>query len=415
MSIRDWFITKKNPVQSDIKDKEPTGETSTPNKRTAQDSYKLDPVFNRCINILVDSQAEVKITVGKKLQVTPLAKGLAQINQRKDGPTASKALLARLLEIKPNLYQDANSFWRLLLTDYWMSGRAFAVWDGAAIYHIPENEVTVYAGANNIVEYYEFGDRRLSTDEVIFIKDNSYLQGVGASAISANSRYKAAENDIVRKDKLSSFKERYLDNGTMLGLILESESVLSKTFKDKLLDTINVNFNTKNGKFMNSAIILDAGLKAKNTAQIDMGQLGINEDKKAHNDAICTQMGVPPILLEGGNNANIRPNIDLMFSLTILPNLKKVTGQLSAFFGYSFELDTSDVFALSPDTQKEATRITQLVNNGLITADEGRVMLGLSPLKLPETTEIRVPQNIQGSSTGVSGQEGGRPDNEDDK
>jgi hypothetical protein len=57
----------------------------------------------------------------------------------------------------------------------------------------------------------------------------------------------------------------------MLGLILESESVLSKTFKEKLLDTINVNFNTKNGKFMNSAIILDAGLKAKNTAQIDMG------------------------------------------------------------------------------------------------------------------------------------------------
>lgn len=413
MNIKSWLFTKKNPVQSDIKDKEPTGETATPNKRTATDSYKLDPVFNRCVNILVDSQAEVKITVGKKLNVTPLAKGLSEMN-RKDS-TASKATLAKLLEIKPNLFQDANSFWRLLLTDYWMSGRAFAVWDGTALYHIPETEVKVYSGSNNIVEYYMFGDRRLSTDEVIFIKDNSYMQGVGASAISANSRYKAAENDIIRKDKLSSFKERYLDNGTMLGLILETESVLSKSFKDKLLDTINVNFNTKNGKFMNSAIILDGGLKAKNTAQIDMGQLGINEDKKAHNEAICTQMGVPPILLEGGNNANIRPNIDLMFSLTILPNLKKFTGQLSAFFGYSFDLDTSDVFALSPDTQKEATRVTQLVNNGLITADEGRLMLGLSALKLPETTQIRVPQNIQGSGTGVSGQEGGRPANEDDK
>lgn len=413
MNIKSWLFTKKNPVQSDIKDKEPTGETATPNKRTAADSYKLDPVFNRCVNILVDSQAEVKITVGKKLNVTPLAKGLSEMN-RKDS-TASKATLAKLLEIKPNLFQDANSFWRLLLTDYWMSGRAFAVWDGTALYHIPETEVKVYSGSNNIVEYYMFGDRRLSTDEVIFIKDNSYMQGVGASAISANSRYKAAENDIIRKDKLSSFKERYLDNGTMLGLILETESVLSKSFKDKLLDTINVNFNTKNGKFMNSAMILDGGLKAKNTAQIDMDQLGINEDKKAHNEAICTQMGVPPILLEGGNNANIRPNIDLMFSLTILPNLKKFTGQLSAFFGYSFELDTSDVFALSPDTQKEATRVTQLVNNGLITADEGRLMLGLSALKLPETTQIRVPQNIQGSGTGVSGQEGGRPANEDDK
>lgn len=413
MNIKSWLFTKKNPVQSDIKDKEPMGETATPNKRTAADSYKLDPVFNRCVNILVDSQAEVKITVGKKLNVTPLAKGLSEMN-RKDS-TASKATLAKLLEIKPNLFQDANSFWRLLLTDYWMSGRAFAVWDGTALYHIPETEVKVYSGSNNIVEYYMFGDRRLSTDEVIFIKDNSYMQGVGASAISANSRYKAAENDIIRKDKLSSFKERYLDNGTMLGLILETESVLSKSFKDKLLDTINVNFNTKNGKFMNSAMILDGGLKAKNTAQIDMSQLGINEDKKAHNEAICTQMGVPPILLEGGNNANIRPNIDLMFSLTILPNLKKFTGQLSAFFGYSFNLDTSDVFALSPDTQKEATRVTQLVNNGLITADEGRLMLGLSALKLPETTQIRVPQNIQGSGTGVSGQEGGRPANEDDK
>ena len=93
---------------------------------------------------------------------------------RKDS-TASKATLAKLLEIKPNLFQDANSFWRLLLTDYWMSGRAFAVWDGTALYHIPETEVKVYSGSNNIVEYYMFGDRRLSTDEVIFIKDNSYM------------------------------------------------------------------------------------------------------------------------------------------------------------------------------------------------------------------------------------------------
>lgn len=404
MGFKDLFITKKNPVQSDIKDRDSEAQTQTINKRTPAQQYEKDPVFNRCINILVDNSAEVIFTVQKKLNITPIGKGAFT-------PTVLDVLLSK----KPNLYQDANSFWRLLFTDYWMSGRAFAIWDGSQLYHIPENEITVVAGKVNIVDHYMFGDRRLSIDEVLFIKDNSFKAGVGASAISANSRYKAAENDIVRKDKLSSFKERYIDNGTMLGLILETESVLSKSFKDKLLDTININFNARNGKFMNSAIILDGGLKAKNTAQIDMGQLGINEDKKAHNEAICTQLGVPPILLEGGNNANIRPNIDLMFSLTILPNLKKFASQLSAFFGYSFELTTSDVFALSPDTQKEADRITKLVNNGLITADEGRTMLGLKALKLPETTEIRVPQNIAGSQTGVSGQEGGKPSNEDNK
>lgn len=397
----EWF-TKKNPVQSDIKDKNPTGETATPNKRTPADQYAQDPVFNRCVNILVDNSAEVIFKVDGKINVSPMAKG-----------SFTKTQLQALVSFKPNLYSDANSFWRLLLTDYWMSGRAFAVWDGTQLYHVPESDMIVYAGNNNIVEYYELGSTRLKPDEVIFFKDNAYLRGIGSTAISSNSRYKAAENDIVRKDKLSSFKERYLDNGTMLGLILETDSVLSKSFKDRLLDSINVNFNTKNGKFMNSAIILDGGLKAKSTAQIDMGSLGINEDKSAHNNSICTQMGVPPILLEGGNNANIRPNIDLMFSLTILPNLKKFISQLSVFFGYSFYLETSDVFALSPDTQKEAERVTKLVNNGLITPDEGRVMLGLSPLKVQETTSIRVPANIQGSATGVSGQEGGKPQNED--
>lgn len=391
-------VQKKNPVQQDIKDNEAESGTSIPNNNTAASQYLSDPVFNRCINILIDNSAEVIIQPSQKMNVTPLAKG---------SPTKSD--ITKILTQKPNLYQDANTFWRLMLTDYWMSGRAFAVWDGAQLFHIPETEVTVYSGTQNIVQYYEFNDTRLNPDSVLFIKDNSFKRGVGASAISANSRYVAAQNDIIRKSKLSSFKERYIDNGTVLGLILETESVLSRTFKDKLLDTININFNAKNGKFMNSAIILDGGIKAKSTAQIDMSSLGIQEDTKAHNEAICTQLGVPPILLEGGNNANIRPNIDLMFSLTILPNLKKFTGQLSAFFGYSFELITSDVFALSPDTQKEADRITKLVNNGIITADEGRVQLGYKALKLPETETIRVPQNIQGSATGVSGQEGGKP------
>lgn len=400
----DWFKrTKANPVQSNTRDKEPQADSQVTNKRTPAAAYQADPVFNRCVNILVDNSAEVIFRPVKKIgSITAQATG-----------EYSKTDLDRLLSIKPNPYQDANTFWRLMEMDFWMGGRCFATWDGESLYHVPEADVAVYQGVNSIIDHFEVNGKKLSTNEVLFIKDNAYRAAVGSSAIGANSRYKAAEEDIIRKSKLSSFKERYLDNGTLLGLILETESVLSKSFKDKILDSININYNSKSGKFMNSAIILDGGLKAKSTAQIDLSQLGIQEDKKQHNDAICTQMGVPPILLEGGNNANIRPNIELMFSLTILPNLKKFTGQLSAFFGYSFELITSDVFALSPDTQKEADRVTKLVNNGLITGDEGRLQLGYKALNLPETTKIRIPQNVQGSNSGVSGQEGGRPPNED--
>ena len=35
-------------------------------------------------------------------------------------------------------------------------------------------------------------------------------------------------------------------------------------------------------------------------------------------------MGVPPILMDGGNNANIRPNHRLYYLETVLPIVKKI-------------------------------------------------------------------------------------------
>jgi len=114
-------------------------------------------------------------------------------------------------------------------------------------------------------------------------------------------------------------------------------------------------------------------------------------------------------LLNGGNNANIRPNIELMFYLTILPNLKKVEAAFETFFGYDIKLDTRDVAALIPDQDKESARIVSLTNNGIITGNEGRTQLRLDELDDPQMNTIRIPQNIAGSSTGVAGQEGGAP------
>lgn len=47
---------------------------------------------------------------------------------------------------------------------------------------------------------------------------------------------------------------------------------------------------------------------------------------------------------------------------------------------------------------------------------EARSILRLEPLEDPLLDEIRIPANVAGSATGVSGQEGGKPStNEDDK
>ena len=47
-------------------------------------------------------------------------------------------------------------------------------------------------------------------------------------------------------------------------------------------------------------------------------------------------MGVPPILLDGGNNANIRPNHRLYYLETILPIVEKYRMLLKDTLGSRF-------------------------------------------------------------------------------
>ena len=65
--------------------------------------------------------------------------------------------------------------------------------------------------------------------------------------------------------------------------------------------------------------------------------------------------------------------------------------------------------ALTPDQKAHADRLSALVNNGIMTAAEARAELRLEELEDPTLSEIRIPANIAGSATGVTGQEGGAP------
>lgn len=399
MGFFDFFKTKSNPVQRTIGEDEGTGKSGNTRKLTATNAYELDSVVNRCTNILVDNSAEVNFDVKDKFSFTPLAR----VNKRQ---------LNELLNIRPNPYMDSSLFRRLTYLDYWFGGRCFIYWDGASIYHLPEGKMEVIASETNdtgYIDHYLFdGNVKFFPNEIIYIKDNSYKK-YGASQISANSRYMAAHNDTIRKDKINTYKEKFIDSGTVLGVILETEQVLNRNFKQRILDDIKLNYNANSGKFSNTALILDGGLKAKPTNQTSISDIGITEDRKAYNDSICTALGVPPILLDSGNNANIRPNIQMFFYMTILPNLKKFESAFENFFGFDLKLDTRDVPAMLPDVGEETSRIVQLVNNGIITGDEGRIELRMDPTGDPLMTTIRIPQNVSGSATGVSGQQGGAP------
>ena len=130
-------------------------------------------------------------------------------------------------------------------------------------------------------------------------------------------------------------------------------------------------------------------------------------DKKE--EKVCVALGIPPILLNSGNNANIKPNLELLFYTTILPMTRKFEAAFEYFFGYDIEVSTHAVPALKPDQKAQAEYLSALVNNGLMIGNEARVILRLEELDDPLMKKIRVPANVAGSGTGVTGQEGGKP------
>jgi hypothetical protein len=118
-----------------------------------------------------------------------------------------------------------------------------------------------------------------------------------------------------------------------------------------------------------------------------------------------TNIGVPPILLMGGNNANIAPNLRLFYLETVLPIVRLYISAVERYFGYDVEAITSNVSALQPELKDVASYHASLVNGGIITPNEARIELRYPKLDGQDT--IRIPANIAGSAANPS--LGGRP------
>lgn len=403
MGMIDWLTEKLNPGQSQIASKESTANRSNTKPFTTARAYKEMALFNRCANMLIDSAAEVDFDVKESRGFTAYGSGIK-------GKT-----LQKLLKYRPNMFMDSSNFWRLVYADLTMEGWAFIYYDKEAqsLYHLPASSMVVYADPKYYVSHYEFDGRiTYRPDEIIFIKDNAF-HVQGTSQLSAQSRVMSSLNTVLRKEKLEHFKEKFFDNGTIIGMTIETDQNLSARAKERKREEIKINHNPRSGK--SNVLILDGGAKAKSMQATSLNDLGIDSDMKRFDSDIKTAFGIPEVLMDGGNNANIRPNLELFYYMTILPMVEKVEKALEHFFAFDIKTDTSEVKALSPDKEAQSKELTSKVNNGIITGDEARGELRLEPMGTPEMTEIRIPQNVAGSNTGVAGQEGGAPPKEESK
>lgn len=348
--------------------------------------YEELEVVNRGVNMIVDDAAEIPLVVSPEGSFKGVKTGV------------KRGKVDELLNRAPNPFQDINSFKRNLITDYLLDGNIFIYFDGAHLYHLPADKVQIKADAETFIEKFTLQDIDYKVDEIIHIKENSFY-----SIYRGVSRLKPALRTMNLVKDMRQFQDNFFRNGAVPGLVLKSPNTLSEKIKERMIQSWTLRYRPDSGG--RRPLILDGGLEIDSYSTTNFKELDFQNAILENEKVILKALGVPPIMLDSGNNANIRPNMRLYYLETILPIVRKLNFALGRYFGFKITEDVTDIPALQPELRDSAAYYTALVNGGIITINEARDSLGYETLDGQD--EIRVPANIAGSAANPD--EGGRP------
>ena len=349
-------------------------------------AYEDLEIVNRGVNMIVDDVAEIPTTVSRDNAFRGVVPGI------------KRSKVEILLNKSPNPYQDINSFKRNLITDFLIDGNIFMYFDGAHLYHLPATDVRIHSDRETYIEKFTMHDITFSPDEIIHIKENSFH-----SIYRGVPRLKPALRTMVLMKNMRAFQDNFFKNGAVPGLVLKSPNTLSEKIKERMMVSWQARYRPDAGG--RRPLILDGGIEVDAISNVNFKELDFQTSIDENEKIILKALGVPPIMMDSGNNANIRPNMRMYYLETILPIVRKINYGLERFFGFELREDISDIPALQPELRDASAYYTSLVNGGIITAAEARDRLGFEPIE--GTEEIRVPANIAGSATNPD--EGGRP------
>lgn len=381
----DWFREKLNPAQTRIAQESGTMIGTDSSITYVQAFDKLESV-NRSVNLIVNACASLDYDIKDKV-----AEGIVL-------GTRVKSLNA-LLNFRPNPYQSAQEFRKNLFTDFLLEGNVFIYYDGVFMYHLPAAKVEILTDEKTFIKGYRYnGVVDFLENEVFSFKDIS-----SDSIYRGSSRLQSATKSIKTLYSMQQFQESFFDNGAVFGMVLTTDNTLSQVAKDKTINYWVQKYNPKLGG--RRPVILDSGLKPHNIAETNFKDMDFDNAIKTHGEKIMQALGVPPILLAGGNNANISPNLRLFYLETVLPIVRSYVSAVERYFGYDVEAITTSVSALQPELKDIASYHATLVNGGIITPNEARKELRFE--QKPGHDELRVPANIAGSAVNPS--QGGRP------
>ena len=350
-------------------------------------AYEDLEIVNRGVNMIVDDAAEINVKVGGQLPVQSVVKGI------------KRSRIDLLLNKEPNLFQDISSFRRNLIIDYLLDGNVFIYYDGAHMYHLPADKMIIHTSEETYVEKYTYNNTvTFSPREIIHVKENSFY-----SIYRGVSRLKPALRTMILMRRMRDFQDNFFKNGAVPGLVLKSPNTLSEKIKERMIQSWSARYRPDAGG--KRPLILDGGIEIDKVSNVNFKELDFQQAIEENEKIILKALGIPPILLDSGNNANLRPNMRLYYLETILPIVRKINFSLERFFGFEIVEDATNIPALQPELRDQSQYYSALVNTGIISPNEAREALNFDPVEGYD--DLRVPANIAGSAANPD--EGGRP------
>ncbi len=358
-------------------------------------AYEDLEVVNRGVNMIVDDASEIPVLVGGQISgLLSVVKGI------------KRSRVELLLNKEPNPYQDISTFRRNLITDYLLDGNIFVYFDGVHLYHLPANKMTIHASDTTYIEKFTFNEQiNYKPSEIIHIKDNSFY-----SIYRGVSRLKPALRTMVLMRNMRDFQDNFFKNGAVPGLVLKSPNTLSEKIKERMIQSWTARYRPDAGG--RRPLILDGGIEIDSVSNVNFRELDFQAAIAENEKIILKALGIPPIMLDSGNNANLRPNMRMYYLETILPIIRKMNFAMERYFGFKLKEDITDIPALQPELRDQSQYYSALVNTGIISPNEARDALSFDPVDGYD--DLRVPANIAGSAANPD--EGGRPveEGEDD-
>ena len=364
-----------------------SSETTREPTTSYERQYEELEIVNRAVNMIVDDAAEIPSIISGSAKLPGIIKGI------------KRAKVDTLLNYEPNLFQDINTFKRNLVTDFILDGNIFVYFDGVHLYHLPSSKMAIHASKDTYVERYTFSQEiDYSPKEIIHIKENSFY-----SIYRGVPRLSPALRTMQLMAAMRKFQDNFFKNGAVPGLVLKSPNTLSEKIKERMIQSWGARYKPEAGG--RRPLILDGGIEVDNLTNVNFKELDFQSAIAENEKIILKALGVPPIMLDSGNNANIRPNMRLYYLETILPIVRKINFAFERFFGFTIKEDVTDIPALQPELRDQSQYYTSLVNGGIITVNEAREQLGFEPVDGQD--DVRIPANIAGSAANPD--EGGRP------